>query len=169
MALLANLFPPSENKDDLEWTYTDKPHIFAKFSQCTTLKSQQLDTDQEVAHKILPSNSITIDHVTAAAATKSVHTSKRASPMQIIIQLSENDAINADYMKSSLINFISKKEFQKIFGIKKTAEVMKGITENKWNKSLVLFISFMYDTAFIYLNKDVVYDTNYSYDNKVTI
>jgi hypothetical protein len=48
---------------------------------------------------------------------------------------------------------------------------MKGITENKWNKSLVLFISFIFDVSFVYLGKDVMYDTNNisKYANKIII
>ena len=40
---------------------------------------------------------------------------------------------------------------------------MKGLTENKWNKSLVIFLSFIFDTSFVYLNKDVQFnkETNY--------
>jgi hypothetical protein len=94
---------------------------------------------------------------------------KKMKPMETIISLSDNIDLNADYMRSKLIDFISKKDFRTIFGVKKTADIMKGLTENKWNKSLVIFVSFMFDTAFVYLNKDVVFNSDKSYHNKITI
>ena len=94
---------------------------------------------------------------------------KKTKPMETIISLSDNIDLNADYMRSKLIDFISKKDFRTIFGVKKAADIMKGLTENKWNKSLVIFVSFMFDTAFVYLNKDVVFNSDKSYHNKITI
>lgn len=190
MSLLTNLFPPCQDSGDLIWTYTDKPSVFAKFTQLGLKEALKADEVVNVVEVVNAVNAVevvnvvnTVNTVCAAETVKTadtintskpaVHTVsklvKRQTPMQIIIQLSENDAINTDYMKSSLIDFISKKEFQKVFGVKKTAEVMKGITENKWNKSLVLFLSFIYDTAFVYLNKDVLYNSEKIYDNKITI
>ena len=94
---------------------------------------------------------------------------KKKKPMDTIILLSDNIDLNADYMRSNLIDFISKKDFRSIFGVKKAADMMKGLTENKWNKSLVIFVSFMFDTAFVYLNKDVVFNVDKSYHNKIII
>lgn len=76
-------------------------------------------------------------------------------PSKLITNLCHNSDINYDYMKKSLIDFISQKEFQKMFGVKKTSEVMKGLVEDKWNKSFVLFISFIFNKVFIYLKKEV--------------
>ena len=94
---------------------------------------------------------------------------KKRKPMDTIVILSDNIDLNADYIRSNLIDFISKKDFRSIFGVKKAADIMKGLTENKWNKSLVIFVSFMFDTAFVYLNKDVVFNVDKSYHNKITI
>jgi hypothetical protein len=80
--------------------------------------------------------------------------------MEIIIQLSQNNIMNTDHIKQQLHTFISQKEFSKAFGVKKCSEIMSGITNNKWNKSLVLFLSFLFDTKFIYLNKEVVFDND---------
>jgi hypothetical protein len=94
---------------------------------------------------------------------------KKIKPMETIILLSDNIDLNADYMRSKLVDFISKKDFRTIFGVKKAADIMKGLTENKWNKSLVIFVSFIFDTAFVYLNKDVVFNSDKLYHNKITI
>jgi hypothetical protein len=92
------------------------------------------------------------------AKTSKKATVKKITPIDIIISLSKNTTANTDYINNALQQFITKPNFQKVFGIKKTSEVMKGLTENRWNKSLVLFLSFMFDATFIYLNKEVVYD-----------
>jgi len=94
---------------------------------------------------------------------------KRKSPMSLIIELTENIEVNSEYMRSSMIEFISKKEFHKFFGVKKTSEVMAGISGNKWNKSLVLFLSFMFDMSFVYLNKPVKFDSEKDYQIIITI
>lgn len=82
---------------------------------------------------------------------------------------SENCQIDCDYFREKIIEFISMKEFQHVFGVKKTAEIMNGITENKWNKSLVLLYSFLFDMSFVYLKKDVVFDSTKGYTKKVSI
>ena len=87
---------------------------------------------------------------------------KRKSPYDVIIELSCCVPMNYDYIKQKLIDFIAQKEFQTIFGVKKTSETMKGIIENKWNKSLVIFLSFIFDTVFVYLKKEVVFNTENS-------
>ena len=99
-------------------------------------------------------------------ATKRV---KRQSPTTVILQLSENNEINSGYMQQKIIEFISKKEFIKFFGVKKSSEVMSALSANKWNKSLVLFISFLFDVSFIYLNKEVQYDSEKKYEDVITI
>jgi hypothetical protein len=81
-------------------------------------------------------------------------------PMELIIQLSQNNIMNTEHIQQQLHTFISQKEFSKAFGVKKCSEIMSGITNNKWNKSLVLFLSFLFDTKFIYLNKEVVFDND---------
>jgi hypothetical protein len=109
-----------------------------------------VETPQKVAET--PQNS------DLKAKTSKKATVKKITPIDIIISLSKNTTANTDYINNALQQFITKPNFQKVFGIKKTSEVMKGLTENRWNKSLVLFLSFMFDATFIYLNKEVVYD-----------
>ncbi len=82
---------------------------------------------------------------------------KKHLPYDIIIQLSDNHINNLETIKNMLTEFISSKDFQKIFGVKKSSEIMSGLTNNKWNKSLVLFLSFIFNVSFVYLNKDVAY------------
>ena len=90
---------------------------------------------------------------------KNVKNTKKILPVEFIVEMSENNTMNIDYIKQELQAFISQKEFSKAFGVKKCSEIMSGITNNKWNKSLVLFLSFLFDKRFVYLNKEVVFDT----------
>lgn len=143
--LLVDLFPCNE-ANELFWKCNDLK-TYSKYSQYVE-EEKVVETSQK---------------------TEKVRGGKRQLPMDVILQLSENIPVNADYVKTSLIDFISTKDFQKLFGVKKTSEVMKAMTENKWNKSLVLFLSFIFDVAFVYLNKDVVYDSAKTYDKKLIL
>lgn len=119
-----------------------------------------------------PATKATPEIVVKSKNTKEENTKKerkRKSPMSLIIELTENIEVNNEYMRSSMIEFISKKEFHKFFGVKKTSEVMAGISGNKWNKSLVLFLSFMFDISFVYLNKPVKFDSEKDYQIIITI
>lgn len=122
-------------------------------------KEQKKAETQEKQHSAKPESCKT-------EATKRV---KRQSPTTVILQLSENNEINSGYMQQKIIEFISKKEFIKFFGVKKSSEVMSALSANKWNKSLVLFISFLFDVSFIYLNKEVQYDSEKKYEDVITI
>ena len=46
---------------------------------------------------------------------------------------------------------------------------MNSILINKWNKSLVIFISFLLKIKFIYLNKEVVYDKDLINNEIITL
>jgi len=165
--------------NDLLWTYTDKPDLYIKHTQYVPahlfdyiepiIQSQNKSEPIETIPIQLPE---TIKSV-STKSFKSTNCTKKSkqAPLDIIILLSDNNAINIDYIKQCIQTFISTKEFQKVFTLKKTSEIMKGISENKWNKSLVLFISFIFDVSFVYLGKDVMYDTNNSskYTNKIII
>ena len=92
----------------------------------TTNKSNKLDPD------------------TVSEKKETIRRVKRESPMTVILKLSENIEINSGYTQQKLIEFISKKEFIKFFGVKKSSEVMSAISANKLNKSLVIFVSFLF-------------------------
>jgi hypothetical protein len=167
--------------NDLLWTYTDKPDLYIKHTQYVPAHLFNYVETKSIDHSITQSEPIETVSVQSpetieCVCTKSVKSVKSANkckqrPLDIIILLSENNVINIDYIKQSIQSFIDTKDFQKVFTLKKTSEIMKGITENKWNKSLVLFISFIFDVSFVYLGKDVIYDTNNisKYTNKIII
>lgn len=93
----------------------------------------------------------------------------KKNPYDVIIELSTNIEINKHHIKDKLIEFISTKKFQSFFGVKKTAEVMKGLTEDKWNKSLILFLSFLFEVSFMYLNKKTEFCKEKTYTEHIIL
>ena len=69
-----------------------------------------------------------------------------------------NIDITKQIIKDKFKLFISEQKTTKIFGQKKTSEMLNGILNNKWNISLVTLLSFIFDTKFIYLKKDVLFN-----------
>ena len=61
-------------------------------------------------------------------------------------------------IKNKLIEFISVPEFSKVFGMKKTSEIMTAISKESWNQSISLFISFLLDKNIIYKEKSYIYN-----------
>jgi hypothetical protein len=82
------------------------------------------------------------------------------SPMKIILEESQTYETFRDDVREKIINFVSSKEFNKVFGITKSAEIMSGIANNRFNKSTVLFISFLFDKCVVYNNKNIIYNKN---------
>ena len=63
-----------------------------------------------------------------------------------------------DSVKKKLIAFITSVEFNKVFGMTKSSEIMSGIVNNRWNKSIALFISFLFDKSINYNNNIITYN-----------
>jgi hypothetical protein len=80
--------------------------------------------------------------------------------MKIILEESLTYDTFRDIVREKIINLVSSKEFNKVFGITKSAEIMSGIANDRFNKSTVLFISFLFDKCVIYNNKNVIYEKN---------
>ncbi len=79
-------------------------------------------------------------------------------PLEVFIEETNSNEIIKPYIKEKLIEKISEIEYTKVFGQKKSSEIVKGLVENKWNKSLILFISFLLDKKILYENKEIVYN-----------
>jgi hypothetical protein len=76
-------------------------------------------------------------------------------PLDVILQETNTFPQAVDKVKDKLIEVLSSNEYTKVFGAKKSAEMMTGIVNNKWNKSTVLFLSFLFDKAVVY-NEDII-------------
>jgi hypothetical protein len=84
----------------------------------------------------------------------------KKSPMKIILEESLTYDTYRDDVRDKIIKLISTKEFNKVFGITKSAEIMSGIANDRFNKSTVLFLSFLFDKCVIYNNKNIIYNKN---------
>tara|TARA_B110001450_G_scaffold189282_2_gene177369 strand:- start:5285 stop:5965 length:681 start_codon:yes stop_codon:yes gene_type:complete len=85
---------------------------------------------------------------------------------ELNLMISEN---TNNYIKTKITNNLEDKKYIKVFGVKKTAEIVSGIVNNKWNISLVLFISFLLDKKFIYLKKEILYNKELQSYDTITI
>ena len=86
------------------------------------------------------------------------NTSTLFKPIEIILSETCTFNTNAQHVKQNIIDFISKQEFSKVFGMKKSAEIMSGIVNDKWNISTALFISFLFDKEVYYNNSKIIYN-----------
>ena len=91
----------------------------------------------------------------SSKATKEI----QQSPLTIIMNETSTLEYSKDYVKSKLIETISSKEYIKVFGSKKSAEIMTGIVNDKWNKSTALFISFLLDKTLLLNNTEIIYNS----------
>jgi hypothetical protein len=180
------------NPDDILWTYTDKMDTFAKFTQympeqlvASVPEPIQPSLQPPVPEPVKQPVTEPIQQSLQQPVKKSKQVAKKPSqdtslnppnkkptkltPIDIIITMTENNLINLDYIKQNLKDFISKKEFQKAFGIKKTSEIMQALTDNKFNKSMALFISFLFNVIIIYMNKEVSYYPDAQDIQKITV
>ena len=80
------------------------------------------------------------------------------TPLELIMRECSSPNISKDYIKERIINLISQKEYIKVFGSKKSADTMSAFINNKWNKSILQFISFLFDKKIIYNKNEILYD-----------
>lgn len=95
--------------------------------------------------------------------------SKKPNLINIILEESLTCDIYKNDVKEKLISFVSSNEFSKVFGITKSAEIMSGIVNERINKSVALFISFLFDKCVLYNEKEFIYDKNKEYIGKIII
>ena len=168
---LFNLLPKKAHGTDIMWEYKENIDIFNKYSQFTDAhQSNDIkveikceETNSEPTRSNAPisiKNHITRDNI------KQKESQIKKNPIELAVDIC---AIDKDYIKMKIMEIMSIKEFQTVFGVKKTAEMMKGVTENKWNKSLAILFSFLFDISFVYLKKEVVFDSTKKYHSKYFI
>ena len=128
--LLENL----HETDSVRWIYEEKKELFDKFSQYT-----------EVIKKIEEKPKVEV-------------IKNKKSPIELIIQYTNTDVIFKREIKEKLIETLGQSNYSKLFGIKKTSEMMTSITKDTWNQSIVLFISFLLERNIIYKSKSYLYN-----------
>jgi hypothetical protein len=131
------------NDDDLIWKANDI-ETYNKFSQHIEYKEPIKEPEIKPEKK---------------PAVKAKKSQKKAilKPLEIILNESNTFGDFKENVKDKLINFITQKEFNKVFGITKSSEIMSGIVNNRWNKSTALFISFLFNKSVEYNDAIVSY------------
>ena len=141
-----NTLPDNHISNETLWIYKDNIEIFNKYNQ-------------QVIHTI-KKDKIKKDEIKKDEIKKDKTTKKNESPIDLILRLTLVDKIMKQDIKAKLIEFISVPEFSKVFGMKKTSEIMTAISKESWNQSISLFISFLLNKNIIYKDKSYIYNKN---------
>jgi len=125
---------------------------------------------QEIVKKNIDNNNVELfENKTESSKPKSKI--KKKLPLELLSTelnlIITDDAYN--YIKTKITKLLEDKKYIKVFGVKKTAEIVSGIVNNKWNISLVLFMSFLLDKKFIYLKKEILFNKELISYNTITI
>ena len=146
--LLTEKLCSCENNNDILWK-SNNIEVYNKFSQ-------YIHPSEIVEEKL----KIPIVKKEVVEEKQKIKKSTVALIKPIEIILSETCTFNTNTLlvKQNIIDFISKEEFSKVFGMKKSAEIMTGIVNNKWNISTALFISFLFDKEINYNNSKIIYN-----------
>ena len=155
MEKIMNILPDETNisKDTL-WTYKDNIEVFNKYNQFVIIQEKK----EEIPISIPISIPIINNDNDSKIREKERNKNKIESPLDLIIRLTEVNKIMKKDIKDKLIQFISLPEFSKAFGMKKSSEIMNGLTKDSWNQSTSLFISFLLDKNVIYKEKSYIYN-----------
>jgi hypothetical protein len=164
MENIMNTLPDNHTSNETLWTYKDNIEIFNKYNQQVIQKSlTPKQIPQELPKKVIP---ISVPIITTPKTkveleeTSKNKKNKIESPLDIIIRYTYVDKIMKQDIKSKLIEFISEPEFSKVFGLKKSSEIMTALTKDSWNQSVSLFISFFLNKHIIYKEKSYIYYKN---------
>lgn len=139
MEKIMNILPdePNTSKDTL-WTYKDNIEVFNKYNQYVIIQDKK--------------------EINVNANDKKTGKTKIESPLDLIIRVTTVNKIMKNDIKEKLIEFVSLPEFSKAFGLKKSSEIMNGLTKDSWNQSTSLFISFLLDKNIIYKEKSYIFN-----------
>jgi hypothetical protein len=164
MENIMNTLPDNHTSNETLWTYKDNIEIFNKYNQQVIQKSlTPKQIPQELPKEVIP---ILVPIITTPKIkveleeTSKNKKNKIESPLDIIIRYTYVDKIMKQDIKSKLIEFISEPEFSKVFGLKKSSEIMTALTKDSWNQSVSLFISFFLNKHIIYKEKSYIYYKN---------
>lgn len=156
MEKIMNILPSDNETKDTLWMYKDNIEVFNKFNQYVVVIQE---TPQIPVIPVI--NHIDINN-DKNDKKKEIKTDKKKdkieSPLDLIIRITEVNKIMKNDIKEKLIEFISLPEFSKAFGMKKSSEIMNGLTKDSWNQSTSLFISFLLDKTVIYKEKSYIYN-----------
>lgn len=135
---------PSNNLT--KWIYDEHINLYNKHSQYVEEPVIKISIKEEPVIKISVKEEPIIEKQTI-----------KIKPIELILKLSDTDLSCLSYVKDKIIDFIGNPNTVKLFGLKKTSEMMTAITKNTWNQSIVLLISFLLDCKINYKNKEYNY------------
>ena len=144
-----NTLPDNHISNETLWIYKDNIEIFNKYNQQVIHSTKK----EEIKKEEIKKEEIKKEEIKKERATK-----KNESPVDLILRLTLVDKIMKQDIKDKLIEFISLPEFSKVFGMKKTSEIMTAISKESWNQSISLFISFLLNKNIIYKDKSYIYN-----------
>ena len=144
-----NTLPDNHISNETLWIYKDNIEIFNKYNQQVIHSTKKEEIKKEEIKK---------EEIKKEEIKKERTTKKNESPVDLILRLTLVDKIMKQDIKDKLIEFISLPEFSKVFGMKKTSEIMTAISKESWNQSISLFISFLLNKNIIYKDKSYIYN-----------
>ena len=135
--------PDNHISNETLWIYKDNIEIFNKYNQQVIHKETKQEIKQEPKQEI---------------KQEIIKKSKCETPIDLILRIVMIDKIMKQDIRDKLIDFISIPEFSKVFGMKKSSEIMTALSKDTWNQSISLFISFLLDSNIIYKEKSYIYN-----------
>jgi hypothetical protein len=159
MDKIMNTLPDNHISNETLWIYKDNIEIFNKYNQQVihTIKKEEIKKE-EIKKEEIKKEEIKKEEIKKEEIKKEKTTKKNESPIDLILRLTLVDKIMKQDIKDKLIEFISVPEFSKVFGMKKTSEIMTAISKESWNQSISLFISFLLNKNIIYKDKLYIYN-----------
>ena len=150
MNKILNELPDEHISNETLWIYKENIDVFNKYNQMVTHHKPQQQLKQQPPAKVIE------EEPKIEKEIKS-NKNKQESPIDLIIRLTSGNKIMKADIKNKLIEFISLPECSKVFGMKKSSEIMTAITRDSWNQSISLFISFLLNKNVIYKEKSYIY------------
>ena len=151
MEKILNELPDEHISNETLWIYKENVDIFNKYTQVVNHKNSKQPKEELKQPKEEPKQP------KEEPKPKKEGKYKTESPIDLILRLTEVDKIMKVDIKNKLIEFISIPECSKVFGMKKSSEIMTALTKDSWNQSISLFISFLLNKHVIYKEKSYVY------------
>jgi len=150
MDKILNELPDEHISNETLWIYKENIDVFNKYNQMVTHHKPKQQPKQQPSAKVIE------EEPKIEKEIKS-NKNKQESPIDLIIRLTSGNKIMKADIKNKLIEFISLPECSKVFGMKKSSEIMTAITRDSWNQSISLFISFLLNKNVIYKEKSYIY------------
>jgi len=160
MDKILNELPDEHISNETLWIYKENVDIFNKYNQMvshTKIQPKQELKQEQIKNEVNHQEQLKEQPIIKDVVKTTNKNNKQESPIDLILRLTSVDKIMKVDIKNKLIEFISLPECSKVFGMKKSSEIMTALTKDSWNQSISLFISFLLNKNVIYKEKSYVY------------